>query len=172
MQQLGPIRTALFVPGNRPDRIDKACRTDADVVMSSGEFASGTDRVAASAAQYSADVIVNVQGDELLLDATSVGEALARFRDSGLELSTLRAKLTHRQDLWDPNVVKVVIDDSERALYFSRAPLPFPRSRWQANCRPRRTPPGKHCAHARRAAGSNDRSSHPRDRYSPIPLPR
>ncbi len=115
------------------ERIAEAARaTDADVVMSTGEFASGTDRVAAAASQYTADVIVNVQGDELLLDAESVGAAVARFRDSAYELGTLRARLADRQDLWDPNVVKVVIDDNEQALFFSRAPLPFPRAAWQA----------------------------------------
>jgi len=114
------------------ERIAEAAReTAADVVLSSGDFASGTDRVADAAARYSADVIVNVQGDELLLDADAVGVAIERFVASQIGLGTLRAPLTERQDLWDPNVVKVVIDDNERALYFSRAPLPFPRREWQ-----------------------------------------
>ncbi len=134
------VEAAQGVPGidvvvvaTDDERIREAARaTSADVVMSSGEFASGTDRVAAAASQYSADVIVNVQGDELLLDPDAVGVALGRFRESAFELGTLRASLTERHDLWDPNVVKVVIDNSERALYFSRAPLPFPRDDWQA----------------------------------------
>ena len=106
------------------ERIAEAAReSGADVVLSAGEFASGTDRVADAASQYSADVIVNVQGDELLLDAGAVAAALDRFRDSGAGLGTLRAPLTDRRDLEDPNAVKVVIDDNERALYFSRAAL-------------------------------------------------
>jgi 3-deoxy-manno-octulosonate cytidylyltransferase (CMP-KDO synthetase) len=107
-------------------------RTAADVLVSSDEFASGTDRVAAAAARFPADVIVNIQGDELLLDAEPVGEAIERFRDAGHALGTLRAPLIEQQDLWDPNVVKVVIDERGRALYFSRAPVPFPRADWQA----------------------------------------
>lgn len=115
------------------ERIAAVAReTAADVLLSSGDFASGTDRVADAASRYSADVIVNVQGDELLLDAAAVGAAIERFSESGVDLGTLRAPLTERQDLWDPNVVKVLIDDNERALYFSRAPVPFPRSEWQA----------------------------------------
>ena len=115
------------------ERIAAVAReTPADVVLSSGDFASGTDRVADAASRYSADVIVNVQGDELLLDGAAVGAAIARFSESGAELGTLRAPLTEWQDLRDPNVVKVVIDDNERALYFSRAPLPFSRSEWEA----------------------------------------
>jgi 3-deoxy-manno-octulosonate cytidylyltransferase (CMP-KDO synthetase) len=108
-----------------------ARNTAADVVLSSGHFASGTDRVAAAAAHFSADLVVNVQGDELLLDADEVGAAIDSFRASDFQLGTLRAPLAERRDLWDPNVVKVVIDSNERALYFSRAPLPFPRHEWQ-----------------------------------------
>lgn len=134
------VERVLRVPGidatvvaTDDERIAEAAReTAADVVLSSGDFASGTDRVADAALRYSADVIVNVQGDELLLDAAAVGAAIARFSESGAELGTLRTPLTDRQDLWDPNVVKVVIDDNERALYFSRAPVPFPCSGWQA----------------------------------------
>lgn len=134
------VEYVLRVPGidatvvaTDDERIAEAVReTATDVVLSSSDFASGTDRVADAASRYSADVIVNVQGDELLLDAAAVGAAIARFSESGADLGTLRAPLTDRQDLWDPNVVKVVIDDNERALYFSRAPVPFPRSEWQA----------------------------------------
>lgn len=111
---------------------DAARKSGADVVLSRGEFTSGTDRVADAASRYSADIIVNVQGDELLLDVDAVAAALDRFRDSGAELGTLRAPLGERRDLWDPNVVKVVIDDNERALYFSRAALPFSRAEWRA----------------------------------------
>lgn len=114
------------------ERIAAAARkAGADVVLSSDDFASGTDRVADVAARHPADVIVNVQGDELLIDASAVSAAIERFGASRNELGTLRASLAERQDLWDPNVVKVVIDDSERALYFSRAPIPFPRATWQ-----------------------------------------
>lgn len=134
------VRLACRVPGidavvvaTDDERIAEAARSaNVGVVLSSDEFASGTDRVAAAAARHPADVIVNIQGDELLLDADAVGAAIERFRAASLELGTLRAPLTEWQDLWDPNVVKVVIDSSERALYFSRAPVPFRRAEWQA----------------------------------------
>ena len=115
------------------ERIGEAAReSGVDVVLSGGEFASGTDRVADAASRYSAEIIVNVQGDELLLDSAAVAGALDCFRDSATELGTLRAPLKERRDFWDPNAVTVVIDDNERALYFSRAAVPFPRSEWQA----------------------------------------
>lgn len=121
----------LFVATDDERIAEAARRAGADVVLSNDDFASGTDRVADVAARYPADVIVNVQGDELLVDARAVGAAIVAFGASEHELGTLRAPLAGRQDPWDPNVVKVVIDDSERALYFSRAPIPFPRAAWQ-----------------------------------------
>jgi 3-deoxy-manno-octulosonate cytidylyltransferase (CMP-KDO synthetase) len=116
------------------ERIAEAAREcGADVVLSVGEFASGTDRVADAASRYSADIIVNVQGDELLLDPAEVTRALNCFRGSGTELGTLRAPLKERRDFWDPNAVKVVINDNEQALYFSRAAVPFARAEWEAS---------------------------------------
>jgi 3-deoxy-manno-octulosonate cytidylyltransferase (CMP-KDO synthetase) len=97
------------------------------VVVSDVEFASGTDRVADVATRYPAEIIVNIQGDELVLDPGAVAAALAGFRDDGVGLGTVRAPLAEPEHFWDPNVVKVVVDAAGRALYFSRAPLPFPR---------------------------------------------
>ena len=115
------------------ERIAEAAReSGADVVVSEGSFASGTDRVADVARQYSADTIVNVQGDELVLDPDGFSRALDSFRSSAFGLGTLRTPLHEPADLWDPNVVKLVVDADGRALYFSRAPLPFPRGAWPA----------------------------------------
>lgn len=114
------------------ERIAEAAReTGVDVIVSDREYASGTDRVADVAAQHPAEIIVNVQGDELLLDPDAVAAALESFRGADVRLGTLRAPLTDPLDLWDPNVVKVVIDGEGRALYFSRSPIPFPRNQWQ-----------------------------------------
>jgi len=115
------------------ERIGAAAReAGADVVASDGDFACGTDRVADVARQYAADIIVNVQGDELVLDPEGLSRALDSFRSSTFGLGTLRTPLHEPTDLWDPNVVKLVVDAEGRALYFSRAPLPLPRSAWQA----------------------------------------
>jgi 3-deoxy-manno-octulosonate cytidylyltransferase (CMP-KDO synthetase) len=110
------------------ERIAAAAReAGAAVVVSDVEFASGTDRVADVATRYPAEIIVNIQGDELVLDPGAVAAALAGFRDDGVGLGTVRAPLAEPEHFWDPNVVKVVVDAAGRALYFSRAPLPFPR---------------------------------------------
>lgn len=115
------------------DRIAGAVREAGyEAVMTPPDLASGTDRVAAAAAGEDADVVVNVQGDEPLLDPVGLGAAVTAFLQDGADLGTLRAPLTEVRDLWDPNVVKVVVDREGRALYFSRAPVPFPRAAWLA----------------------------------------
>jgi len=105
-----------------------ASAAGAETVMTTVNFASGTDRVAHVAREYDAEVIVNVQADEILIDPVAVGAALETFVGGEAELGTLRMALRSTVDLWDPNVVKVVIDAYGRALYFSRAPVPYPRA--------------------------------------------
>ncbi len=105
-----------------------ASAVGAETVLTTEDFASGTDRVAHVARMFDAEVVVNVQADEVLIDPAAVGAALEKFRSSEAELGTLRMVLRSTTELWDPNVVKVVVDASGRALYFSRAPVPYPRA--------------------------------------------
>lgn len=96
-------------------------------VMTAASCPSGTDRVAEAARSDSyaraAALIVNVQGDEPLIDPADIDVLIAETLASGAELGTLARPLEHRFD--DPNVVKVVVGSSDhRALYFSRAAIP------------------------------------------------
>ena len=96
--------------------------------LTSRSHLSGTDRLAEIAANLTADLIVNVQGDEPLIDPAAIDSAIEPFRtDSRLQMTTLRKKITDRSELHDPNVTKVVIDRDGYAMYFSRAPIPFTR---------------------------------------------
>jgi 3-deoxy-manno-octulosonate cytidylyltransferase (CMP-KDO synthetase) len=103
----------------------------AQVCMTSASHPSGTDRLQEVAAQLRlpADaILVNVQGDEPLIPPQvidQVADNLARFPHAGI--ATLCEKIHDVADLINPNVVKVVRDAQEMALYFSRAPVPFPR---------------------------------------------
>ncbi len=114
------------------DRIASVARAfGADVVMTSADHPSGTDRLAEVARlRHWADdtVIVNVQGDEPLLppaNVIQVAELLAAHPQAAI--ATLKTPINDADDFQDPNVVKVVSDLHERALYFSRAPIPWPR---------------------------------------------
>lgn len=104
-------------------------------VMTSSAHPSGTDRVAEAAAGIQTDIVVNIQGDEPFISARAIDQAIEPFssRDE-LEMSTLMRAIRDEQTYRDPNVVKVVVDRMGYALYFSRAPIPYPRrqDRWRA----------------------------------------
>jgi 3-deoxy-manno-octulosonate cytidylyltransferase (CMP-KDO synthetase) len=95
--------------------------------MTPADCASGTDRIAWAARSWDAYGVINIQGDEPLMDSTAV-DALARhLRQSDDEMATL-AVAAVEEDLGNPNAVKVVLDGEGNALYFSRAPIPYPRA--------------------------------------------
>ncbi|MFN8008564.1 MAG: 3-deoxy-manno-octulosonate cytidylyltransferase [Terriglobia bacterium] len=94
--------------------------------MTSSEHNSGTDRVAEVALQQDADLIVNVQGDEPFVDPECVDLLLEPFySEPDLMISTLCHCINSEEDLYNPNIVKVVTDRKGFALYFSRSPIPF-----------------------------------------------
>ena len=103
------------------------------VRMTSAQHASGTDRLAEVAAGLTCDIIVNVQGDEPLIEPAMIEQALAPVADDlALQMSTLRRRIEDAAELQNPNVTKVVVDREGYALYFSRAAIPFTR----AGCAP------------------------------------
>ncbi len=98
-------------------------------VMTSPAHASGTDRIAEVARGLSCDIVVNVQGDEPALSPAAIEEAIAPLAaDRSLVMGTLGSRLDPSADPQNPNVVKVVVDRSGFALYFSRAPIPYYRN--------------------------------------------
>lgn len=103
----------------------------AEAVMTSGKHASGSDRVAEVARQRgwsAATIVVNVQGDEPLLPSAIVAQVAKLLAvHARAEIATLYSPIESLAEFLDPNVVKLVADDSGRALYFSRAPIPFHR---------------------------------------------
>ena len=101
--------------------------------MTSPNHPSGTDRLAEVAANLSCDIIVNVQGDEPLIEPTTIDLAVAPLKvDPSLEMSTLRRRIDDPEEINNPNLTKVVVDRDGYALYFSRAPIPYVRSGAQA----------------------------------------
>jgi 3-deoxy-manno-octulosonate cytidylyltransferase (CMP-KDO synthetase) len=102
-----------------------------EAVMTRSDHASGTDRIAEVAERLQwddADIVVNVQGDEPLLAPSlveAVADALRNAPDAAI--ATAAHPLTAAEDFFNPNVVKVVCDSHGRALYFSRAPIPWDR---------------------------------------------
>jgi 3-deoxy-manno-octulosonate cytidylyltransferase (CMP-KDO synthetase) len=98
------------------------------VIMTSAHHASGTDRVAEAAAAMPHDVVVNVQGDEPLIEGETIDRLVQCLLDHPEdEMATLATSLSGAQEYRDPSVVKVVRSLDGRALYFSRSPVPFLR---------------------------------------------
>jgi 3-deoxy-manno-octulosonate cytidylyltransferase (CMP-KDO synthetase) len=98
-------------------------------VLTSAHHTTGTDRLAEVAPGLTAELIVNVQGDEPLIDPSAIDAAIAPLADRPQDvLSTLRRRLTNPADLANPAVVKVVVDRHGYGLYFSRSPLPHARA--------------------------------------------
>ena len=93
---------------------------------------TGLDRIAEVAADLTCDIVVNVQGDEPMLEPRMIAEVVEPLdRDSTLRMSTLRRQITDAADVDNPNVVKVVVDLQDNALYFSRSPVPSARNAGQ-----------------------------------------
>ncbi len=94
---------------------------------------TGTDRLAEVAASLDCDVVVNVQGDEPLIDPRAIAEVVRPFEDPAISMTTLYRRIENPLDLTNPNIVKVVLDRAGFAMYFSRAPVPYsrdPRGGW------------------------------------------
>src|SRR6266568_2216285 len=101
------------------------------VEMTDKGHETGTDRLAEVAARLDSDIIVNVQGDEPLIEPAMIDEAIEPLiTDPELLMSTLKSRIKSLHDFLSPNVVKVVTDWEGFALYFSRSPLPHFRDKW------------------------------------------
>ncbi len=135
------VRVAAQVSRANVDRVVVAVDDERvrDVVLQAGyecvmtrvDHASGSDRVMEVAEQLNwsgDDVIINVQGDEPLIPPQVIMQIVEAFAEQpDLEMATLSEPLATAADFLNPNIVKVVTDEHGTALYFSRAPIPFPR---------------------------------------------
>jgi len=99
-----------------------------EAAMTRADHRTGTERVAEVAAHEAGDVFVNVQGDEPLIDPVAIDTAVgALLEEPAAQVGTVATPVRHAGDIMDPNVVKVVMDFDNNALYFSRAPIPWVR---------------------------------------------
>lgn len=110
-------------------RIFDAARSfGAAVRMTRSDHVSGTDRVAEVASAEDAELIVNIQGDEPLIDPGAIDAAVLPLTDEpAIQMGTLKKKIEDPREITDPNVVKVVTDRFQNAIYFSRSTIPYLR---------------------------------------------
>jgi 3-deoxy-manno-octulosonate cytidylyltransferase (CMP-KDO synthetase) len=111
------------------DRIVQAVTSfGGEARMTRADHRTGTERVAEVAAHVEGEIFVNVQGDEPLLDPAAVDTAVAALlEEPEAAVATVATPIKIPGDIMDPNVVKVVLDFDDNALYFSRAPIPWVR---------------------------------------------
>lgn len=120
------------VDDERVEDVLKGC--GAEVCMTSQDCKCGTDRIAEMIKILKLDpetVVVNVQGDEPLINPSHIDQVAELLLSSGADMSTLAAKIHRVADVFDPNCVKVVTDMHGMALYFSRAPIPYERDNFK-----------------------------------------
>jgi len=116
------------------DEIVEAVRArNIEAVLTSADHTSGTDRVAEVAAAIpGAEIVVNVQGDEPMISPETIEKAVHVMsgeigKTNGAGIVTTWEPIESNDDLLDPDLVKVVVDDDDNAVYFSRSPIPYPR---------------------------------------------
>lgn len=99
-------------------------------IMSKKQHECGSDRIAEAVEDMDVDIVVNVQGDEPMIDTESLEKVLEVFRGKDAEkidLASLKSPLRNKKDIDNPNNVKVITNKDDFALYFSRSPIPYPR---------------------------------------------
>ena len=108
--------------------IKEVCETFTNkVIITKSTHQSGTDRIGEAISSIDCDIVINVQGDEPFIEPSLIEALVNSFSNSEISMASAMSKINNVKDLQNPNVVKVVTDLHNNALFFSRSLLPFPR---------------------------------------------
>jgi len=108
--------------------IKEVCETFTNqVIITKSNHQSGTDRIGEAISSIDCDIVINVQGDEPFIEPSLIEALVNSFSNSEITMSSAMSKINNVKDLQNSNVVKVVVDSQNNALFFSRSMLPFPR---------------------------------------------
>jgi len=122
---------AVYVVTDSKIIFDVIAQAGGKALMSIKEHECGSDRIAEAVTNMDVDIIVNVQGDEPFTDKESLASVLEVFKTdttSEIDLASLMVRITDTNEIENPNTVKVIVDNRNFALYFSRSPIPYPRA--------------------------------------------
>lgn len=111
---------------------DEITSNGGKAIMSIKDHQSGSDRIAEAVAYLDVDIVVNVQGDEPFTERESLEKVLKAFTDDHnkeIDLASLMVEIHDWDEINNPNTVKVIVDQNNFALYFSRSPIPYPRDK-------------------------------------------
>ena len=107
-------------------------KANGNVIMSIKEHECGSDRIAEAVQNIDADIVINVQGDEPFIDTVSLTKLVAVFKadeKKEIDLASLKVQITNKEDIENPNNVKVITDVNNLAIYFSRSVIPYHRDK-------------------------------------------
>lgn len=117
--------TSVVVATDDQRIYDEVIRFGGNVVMTSPDHVSGTDRCGEVLESYSdVDVVINIQGDEPLIDFRQLDNLIEVFAKDEIQIATLGIKTKSMEDILNPNRIKIVVDKNDKALYFSRSAIP------------------------------------------------
>jgi len=125
--KMAKIPAEVLVATDSDEVAKQVASWGAKAIMTSPACSCGTDRIASIVDQLNADIIINVQGDEPLIDPDLIDELGRRAIESHADMVTPVIKISDPEVLTSPNTVKVAIREDGTALYFSRSPIPFIR---------------------------------------------
>ncbi|MCH2194943.1 3-deoxy-manno-octulosonate cytidylyltransferase [Kordia sp.] len=111
---------------------EEISKSGGNVIMSKKQHESGSDRIAEAVEDVEADIVINVQGDEPFTEKASLEKVINVFYEDPekeIDLASLMVEITDWDEISNPNTVKVIVDQRNFALYFSRSPIPFPRDK-------------------------------------------
>ena len=126
-----PISSDVYIATDDERIRSSAIEHGLNVIMTSSNHPTGSDRVAECGQNVNADIYVNIQGDEPMIEPeaiTTVANALLNCNDASVIVSNAYTKMTRPSDVVDTNNVKVVLTQFSTALAYSRAPIPYPKS--------------------------------------------
>lgn len=123
---------AVFVVTDSNLIYDEIVSHGGKAIMSIKEHESGSDRIAEAIENMTVDIVINVQGDEPFIDTSALKKLIDVYKndtDNSIDLASLAFEITEDDEINNPNNVKVVVDQNNYALYFSRAVIPYPREK-------------------------------------------
>ena len=123
---------AVFVVTDSNLIYDEIVSHGGKAIMSIKEHESGSDRIAEAIENMEVDIVINVQGDEPFIDTSALKKLIDVYKhdtDNSIDLASLVFEITEEDEINNPNNVKVVLDQNNYALYFSRAVIPYPREK-------------------------------------------
>jgi 3-deoxy-manno-octulosonate cytidylyltransferase (CMP-KDO synthetase) len=134
--QAGAVQVVVATDDERVARELRGCGEDILVCMTRADHASGSDRIAETASNFGwpeDTIVVNLQGDEPFAPAAGIRAVVAALAGDEAPMATLATPITHADEFFDPNIVKVVRASNGRALYFTRSPAPWARDSFALN---------------------------------------